>query len=110
MSDTTKHVLLRPHNPRWPKDFARESAAILTAFGTFLTEIHHIGGTAIPGIHAKPIIDMLAVTSDITLLDAPPRPLANLGYEALGEFGIPGRHFFRKTNAAGERTHHLRTF
>src|SRR3546814_8745866 len=70
----------------------------------------HIGSTSIPGIHAKPIIDMLAVTSDLSLLDGCESRIASLGYEALGEFGIPGRRYFRKDNSTGERTHKIHAF
>src|SRR3546814_9547675 len=72
--------------------------------------MHHIGSTSIPGIHAKPIIDMLAVTSDLSLLDGCESRIASLGYEALGEFGIPGRRYFRKDNSTGERTHQIHAF
>ena len=103
-------VFLRPHDPRWAEEFARESAAVTSALGSRLVAIHHIGSTAIPGIRAKPIIDMLGVSSDITRLNEAPSPLAALGYEALGEFGIPGRRYFRKDNTAGERTHQIHVF
>jgi GrpB-like predicted nucleotidyltransferase (UPF0157 family) len=72
--------------------------------------IHHIGSTAIPQIHAKPIIDMLVEVKDITKIDVQSSALEALGYEAMGEFGISGRRFFRKGNEAGIRTHHLHGF
>ena len=105
-----QRVYLQPYDSRWPAEFARESSAIVSALGGVLTAIHHIGSTAIPGIHGKPIIDMLAVTADISLLDERPSPLEALGYEALGEFGIPGRRYFRKNNSAAERTHQIHVF
>ena len=105
-----QRVLLRPYDRRWAEDFAREAAAVTRALGSALGAIHHIGSTAIPGIHAKPIIDMLAVTDDLSLLDERASRLAAIGYEALGEFGIPGRRYFRKNNSAGERTHHIHAF
>lgn len=109
-----QRVYLQPYDLLWPEEFARESAAIASALGGILTAIHHIGSTAILGIRAKPIIDMLAVTTDIYLLDESPSPLEALGYEALGEFGIPGRRYFRKNNAGdnvgAERTHQIHAF
>jgi len=80
---------------------ARESAAVASALSNILTAIHHIGSTAFPGIRAKPIIDILAVTKDIDLLDERVLRLLELDYEALGEFGIPGRRYFRKSNRVG---------
>jgi GrpB-like predicted nucleotidyltransferase (UPF0157 family) len=78
--------------------------------GSNLMEIHHIGSTAIPGIHAKPIIDMLAVASDLATVDAGTAQMESLGYEVMGEFGIAGRRYFRRDNTAGERTHQVHTF
>lgn len=83
---------------------------VTNALGDLLLAIHHIGSTAIPGIHAKPIIDMLVAVSDVLLLDGKVRQLEVLGYEAMGEFGIAGRRFFRKNDHDGNRTHHVHVF
>ena len=72
--------------------------------------IHHIGSTAIPGIYAKPVIDMLAVVSDIAAVDSYAAAMEALGYEAMGEFGIPGRRYFRRDDANGVRTHQVHAF
>jgi GrpB-like predicted nucleotidyltransferase (UPF0157 family) len=61
-------------------------------------------------MYAKPIIDMLAEVQDITMADDQTPVLEQLGYQAMGEFGIPGRRYFRKHNAVGVRTHHLHMF
>lgn len=78
--------------------------------GNLLVTMHHIGSTAIPGIRAKPIIDMLAAVSDVAGLDELSPRLLALGYEAMGEFGIPGRRYFRKDDDAGNRTHQIHAF
>ena len=106
----TQRVYLQPYDPRWAAEFACESSAVASAPGSILVAIHHIGSTAVPGIHAKPVIDMLAVTSDVSLLDESTTGLVALGCEALGEFGIVGRRYFRKDNHAGERTHQIHAF
>jgi GrpB-like predicted nucleotidyltransferase (UPF0157 family) len=59
---------------------------------------------------AKPVIDMLGVVADLDALDAHAHRLAELGYEVLGEFDIPGRRYFRKDTPAGVRTHQLHVF
>ena len=64
-----------------------------------------IVSTAIPQIHAKPIIDMLVEVKDITNVDTHSSEMEALGYQALGEFGISGRRYFRKA-----RTHHIHSF
>lgn len=102
--------MLSPHNPSWAGQFVDESSLAIAALGDVLIELHHIGSTAIPGIVAKPVIDMLAVVTSVDALDSSSPHLATLGYEALGEFGIPGRRYFRKDSAAGVRTHQLHAF
>jgi GrpB-like predicted nucleotidyltransferase (UPF0157 family)/uncharacterized protein YciI len=80
----------------WQKIFEKESALIATALGETLVTIHHIGSTAIPEIVAKPIIDMVPVVKNIEDVDRLIPALVALGYEARGEFGMPGRRFFVK--------------
>ena len=94
----------------WPIEFEREASSIRAAIGDVVVEIHHIGSTAIPGCDAKPIIDMLAVVTSLEDLDVATPSLEALGYEALGEFGIPGRRYFRKGSAFEERTHQIHAF
>lgn len=106
----SKSVNLLPHDPSWAMEFLNESNAVARALGGSIQAIHHIGSTAIPGIHAKPVIDMLGVAPDLPHLDAFSPSLEHLGYEVLGEFGIPGRRYFRKNNARGIRTHHLHIY
>jgi GrpB-like predicted nucleotidyltransferase (UPF0157 family) len=103
-------AIVVPYNPDWPNEFAGESKAIAAAFGDIRIAIHHIGSTSIPGMHAKPIIDMLAVVSSIDAVNARNEFFISLGYEPLGEFGIPGRRYFRKNNPAGVRTHQIHAF
>jgi GrpB-like predicted nucleotidyltransferase (UPF0157 family) len=87
-----------------------EAARIRSALGDLVVAVHHIGSTAIPGICAKPIIDILLEVDDIQMLEARSSELGDLGYEAKGEFGIPGRRYFRKESLAGVRTHHVHAF
>ena len=58
-----------PHNPKWRDAFETESKRIAHALGDNVTAIHHIGSTAIPTIHAKPIIDFLVEVGDINRVD-----------------------------------------
>lgn len=101
---------LEPYHENWPRQFAQEAAQIETALGPALNAIHHIGSTAIPGIFAKPIIDLLAEVASLEALDARSSEMRALGYEVMGEFGIPGRRYFRKDNADGDRTHQIHAF
>ncbi len=105
-----RRVEVVPHNPEWRSQFASEATQIKTALRDTLLAIHHIGSTAIPGIYAKPIIDLLGVVTDLAALDSHIPHLEGLGYEAMGEFGIPGRRYFRKHHPNGDRSHHLHVF
>ncbi|WP_197480121.1 GrpB family protein [Anabaena sp. 4-3] len=103
-------VEVLPHNPIWRSKFEDEAKLIAPVFGDNLVAIHHIGSTAIPHIYAKPIIDILVEVKDIIKVDEQSSAMTALGYAVMGEFGIPGRRYFRKDDATGKRTHHVHTF
>ncbi len=106
----SRKVEVVPHDPTWRLTFIKDSKQIALAMEENIVTIHHIGSTAIPNIYAKPIIDFLIEVKDIAKVDARNPAMTALGYEAMGEFGIPGRRFFRKNSASGKRTHHLHAF
>ena len=99
-----------PHDSRWMTSFDAEARRIIDGLGDVVIRLHHIGSTAIPGIKAKPVIDILMEVSDLTKLDGRTSQIEALGYEAKGEFGIPGRRYFRRDDAAGSRTHQVHAF
>jgi GrpB-like predicted nucleotidyltransferase (UPF0157 family) len=103
-------VTVVPHDPSWAAAFKQAATEAKPAFRDNLLAIHHIGSTSIPGIYAKPIIDMLAVVSDIAAIDRCNAELAALAYVAKGEFGIPERRYFYRNNDAGTRTHQIHAF
>ncbi len=99
-----------PHDLTWRQAFKQEADQIAAALGSNVVAVHHIGSTAIPTIYAKPIIDLLLVVQDLAALDEKQPMMETLGYEALGEFGIPGRRYFRRDNESGDRTHQVHAF
>lgn len=105
-----QRVCLVPYDPSWAAEFDREASAVAGAMGGVLVAIHHIGSTAIPGIRAKPVIDMLAVVNDVAVLDGSGQAMEALGYEVMGEFGMAGRRYFRKEGADGNRTNQVHAF
>jgi len=105
-----RKILVVPYDPAWISEFETEGKRISRALGEMVARLHHIGSTAIPGIYAKPIIDFLMEVDDIVKLDDKSSNLERLGYEAKGEFGIPGRRYFRKNDADGVRTHQIHAF
>ena len=103
-------VRVVPPDPRWPAEYEAEATLIRTALGANVAALHHIGSTAIAGIFAKPIIDMLLVVHDLHALDDCSDAMVRLGYEPKGEFGIAGRRYFRKRSSEGVRSHHVHAF
>ena len=89
--------------------FAEAAAWLQKVFGENFERIHHIGSTAIPGIKAKPIIDMLLEVADIEQVDGLNEVLAAAGYVAYGEFGLAGRRYFPRT-INGRRSHNLHIY
>jgi len=98
------------HDPAWSVKAEQEAHRLQTALGEFVVAIHHIGSTAIPSIYAKPIIDFLLEVDSIEILDEHAKYIEDLGYQSMGEYGIPGRRYFRKSNDQGIRTHHVHSF
>jgi GrpB-like predicted nucleotidyltransferase (UPF0157 family)/GNAT superfamily N-acetyltransferase len=101
-------VQVVPYDPNWPHSFETESKLIKQALGDNCLEIYHIGSTSVPGLAAKPIIDMMPVVRDITMVDSSNSAMDALGYNALGENGIPFRRYFEKGSKL--RTHHVHVF
>ena len=84
-----RRICVVSHDELWPDLFAAESAALVTAFGGRATEIHHVGSTSVPGLPAKPIIDILVVTDDIGQVDSLNPALIALGYGPRGNTASP---------------------
>ena len=89
-------VRLVEHDPAWAGVFKGESEALRRALPGHIVQIHHVGSTAVPGIRAKPVID-ICVESDAY----PPTPgvrtaLFDMGYDAMGPSDVEGRHLFVK--------------
>ena len=105
-----RKVEVVPHNPGWRDAFEAEAKRVAAALGENVVTIRHIGSTAIPDIYAKPVLDLLVEVRDITEVDGQSSAMESLGYEVMGEYGIPGRRYFRKDNREGIRTHHIHAF
>lgn len=100
-----QHVVrLAPYQPAWAQSFAQEKARIVDCIGDFILEVQHVGSTAIPGMPAKPVLDIAIAVDEYERSCCCISPLMGLGYVYRGEHGIPRRHYF----VLGEpRTHHL---
>lgn len=103
-----REIHLVEHSPQWSKDFIKESSRLKDIIADNLVTAFHIGSTAIVGLRAKPVIDILLVVRSLTDVDQHNLTLQDLGYVAKGEYGIQGRRFFLKGGVV--RTHHLHLF
>lgn len=95
-------VELSDHDPRWKELFQLEKASIFKTLGPLAISIEHVGSTAVPGIRAKPVIDIL-ITVESVRLEYVEVALGKLGYVHV-PIGDPERLFFRK---GMPRTHHV---
>ena len=84
--------------------FEAEEKLLRDRLGDMVVTVHHVGSTAIPGLKAKPGIDLLILVRSISEIDAINSGMAELAYDVRGECGIEGRHYYSKdTNSI--RTH-----
>jgi GrpB-like predicted nucleotidyltransferase (UPF0157 family) len=99
-------IRLAPADPEWPARFKREQEALAEAIGEWIVGgIHHVGSTAVPGLDAKPIIDILAGVEDLESTRECFEPLALLSY-LYAPYLPEEMHWFCKPDPA-RRTHHL---
>ena len=99
-------VKLASAHDEWARLFDKEKQLLLDTFGDRIITIEHVGSTAIPGVPAKPLIDMNVVISSLEdkYIEEFVAPLEKLGYHYMHKF--PERHFFAK-GPEEKRTHHL---
>lgn len=104
--------LLVPHDPRWAGDFARERARLAAVLPPIVRAIEHYGSTAVPGLAAKPILDILVGLDRFEDWQLCHDPLLSLGYDHAAQAGVPGHVIFGRGRDRTERTHlvHLVTF
>jgi GrpB-like predicted nucleotidyltransferase (UPF0157 family) len=105
-----REIEVVPHNPNWGAVFQAEADLLAEIFGSEALAIEHIGSTAIPGIKAKPIIDILIAVKDIERVDSFNEQMIALGYDPRGEFGIPGRRYFSTGHSETDRPRHVHAF
>jgi len=100
---TEDPIIVVDYNTNWSNQYEQEKQQILLALGNTVT-IQHIGSTSVPGLAAKPVIDMLLGLKHIPPLPMQISSVEIIGYSYYGELGIPGRHYFCK---GMPRTHQI---
>jgi GrpB-like predicted nucleotidyltransferase (UPF0157 family) len=96
-------VLVVDYDPRWAELFQRERERLSEVLGAFAVAIEHVGSTAVPGLAAKPVLDILVGVERLPLPENALKALGALGYQYRGDGGIPGKQYFRNN----PRTRHL---
>jgi len=91
-------VLIMPYTPEWRRIFETEEILLLEKLDKLVLDIQHVGSTAIPGMLAKPIIDIAIAMTDFEQARVCLPLIEELGYEYRGEQGIPRRHMFARGN------------
>jgi GrpB-like predicted nucleotidyltransferase (UPF0157 family) len=94
--DTGGLVSVTSYDESWPVQYERESKKVSAALGDLVVAIEHIGSTSVPGLTAKPTIDILVGVRKLEITEQAMARMARLGYQHRGEMGIPGRQYFRK--------------
>lgn len=98
-------VVIVDYSPLWPKQFATLRSRLANLLGGLALAIEHVGSTAVPGLAAKPIIDVDVLLRSPNDLPSAIAALTSIGYKHRGDLGIPGREAFRAP--AGDFRHHL---
>lgn len=88
--------LVPSHHAEWQEFYRTESATLEKRLSGLFLGIEHVGSTAIPGLWAKPIVDIMIGVRDLARLDEYIARLSAIGYTHKGEAGIPGRQFFTR--------------
>jgi GrpB-like predicted nucleotidyltransferase (UPF0157 family) len=99
VSELDEAIHLCAYEQQWPNLFADESRRIAVELPADIA-IEHIGSTAVPGLLAKPIIDLMLGMAPRCSVDYVRSQLAALGYQDMGEAGVPGRIYFRRRASA----------
>jgi len=78
----------------WPEQFKSEAIRILDVCGDMLIALEHVGSTSVPGLAAKPIVDMLAGVASLAVAEKMKKGMLSIGYDYPGDIGIPGDRIF----------------
>lgn len=106
-SHTSPGVVIADYSRRWPRLFEQERDRLADVFADVAVRIEHIGSTSVPGLAAKPIIDILLGAPSLSAIEARIAGVEALGYEYVPEFEVdlPDRRYFRRPRTLPRRYH-----
>ncbi|MDA5181171.1 GrpB family protein [Klebsiella pneumoniae] len=96
------------YDEMWPTLFENERTLLQMTLGKVISRVHHIGSTSVPGLSAKPVIDILIEVANLEELDSLNQAMEGVGYTVRGENGILNRRYF--TKGGNQRSHHIHAF
>ena len=102
-----QRIEVEPYDTAWALTFAALQDRLKSALGALALRVEHVGSTAVPGLAAKPVVDIDVVIADATDLGQVIYALRQLGYEHQGDLGIEGREAFSLERAGEAGAHHL---
>ena len=94
-----KQIIIEDYSPQWPKGFELLKTVYTNKLGDLILDVEHVGSTSVPGLAAKPIIDIDLVIDDHKKLNPVISVLNTLGYEHVGDMGITDREAFKRESA-----------
>ena len=93
------------YDPLWPTLFETDRELILSAIGDVILNIEHVGSTAVHGLAAKPVVDIMVGVRSLELSDGSISAMAAIGYEFMGDGNVAGRLYFRKGAPRSHQVH-----
>lgn len=103
----TTRVVVVPYDPAWEAHFRQIAEELKQLLGDLTLAVEHVGSTSVPGLAAKPIIDMDVVIQDYSVFSQVVQLLESGGYYYEGDLGIAGREAFAYTGKEHLQKHHL---
>ena len=94
-----KEIIIEDHSLEWAISFQKFKSIYQEYLEDLIMDIQHIGSTSVPGLAAKPVIDLDLIIEDRSFLESIKTILAKLGYEYMGDMGIKDREAFKRTSS-----------
>jgi len=103
----TEHVIVVPYDSEWPRRFAKERSVLAALFGGTEAAIEHVGSTAVPGLGAKPVIDVMIGVPTLIEIERRRQAIEAAGYEYVQrqELHFPERRYFHKPQLSPRAFH-----
>lgn len=98
---------MAPYDPHWPQLYIGEALRLSSVLGEQVASIHHVGSTSVPGMCARPVIDILVEVRDFEGVERYYPPMRAYGYMPLAQASTETVHFFFRENEEGIRTHNI---